>query len=105
MKRIRLVLAALLLAGLALVTEPALAGGFFVGIRIAPPPPRHEVVVVRHRPGYVWVRGHWAWHPRWHRYVWMRGVWIPARRGYVWVDGCWTRTDDGWAYREGYFAR
>lgn len=51
-----------------------------------PPPPRAEVVVVKHRPGQVWVAGHYAWRPAQKRYVWVSGKWVrPPRGKAVWV--------------------
>lgn len=58
--------------------------GFRVGF--APPPPRHEVVVVRPRPGYYWVDGYWDWRPVYREYVWVPGYWArPPHPRAVWV--------------------
>jgi hypothetical protein len=44
----------------------------------APPPPQSEVVGVAPYTGAVWVGGHWAWRPRFGRYVWVPGHWRGA---------------------------
>jgi len=63
-----------------------------VQIRIgcAAPPPRHEVIVERTRPGpdYVWVDGYWNGLPG----------------NYVWIGGHWDRPPHGhgrWIARDG----
>ena len=32
----------------------------YIDVRVAPPPPRHEMVPAA-RPGYVWAPGYWDW--------------------------------------------
>lgn len=88
------------LAGTVVLPTPAQAQRVGVTIRVAPPAPRIERVVVR--PGYTWVGGYWRWNG--HRYVWRNGyyarvrpgrtVWVAghyraAPGGYVWVPGHW----------------
>jgi hypothetical protein len=73
-----------------------------IDIRVAPPPPRHEVVPgARH--GYVWVPGYWDW--RRHRHVWVNGHWERARRGYVYRNPEWVQEGDRWVLRRGNWAR
>jgi len=68
----------------------------------APPPPREEVVPVAPGPGYVWVRGHWAWRDRW---VWAPGHWEQRRAGRDFIPGHWQQRRDGsWFYVEGHWA-
>jgi surface antigen len=51
-----------------------------------PPPPVTEEVVVRPRPGYVWIPGAWTWYGA--RWVWVSGRWaLPPHRHAVWVPG------------------
>jgi len=51
-----------------------------------PPPLRHEIVIARPGPAYVWVPGYWDWRPVRHHYVWVSGVWLrPPHRHAVWV--------------------
>lgn len=51
-----------------------------------PPPPVTEEVVVRPRPGYVWIPAAWTWYGG--RWVWVSGRWaLPPHRRAVWVPG------------------
>lgn len=68
-------------------------------IRRAPPPPRHEVVVVRTRPGphHVWVAGYWEW--RGDRHVWVAGRWVlPPAGMHTWVAPRWERRGGGYVF-------
>jgi hypothetical protein len=71
------------------MSSPAQAGGrigFGFRVGFPPPPPRHEIVVVRPGPHYVWVRGYWDWRPAYYDYVWVPGYWArPPRPHAVWV--------------------
>ena len=65
---------------------PAASAYTRVGVRVyAPLPPiRHERVLYRPGPRYVWVPGHWQ--PYHHRYVWVRGAWlVPPHPRAIWV--------------------
>jgi YXWGXW repeat-containing protein len=73
-----------------------------IDVRVAPPPPRTEVVPAA-RAGYVWVPGYWDW--RGHRYVWMRGHWERARRGFVYREPRWEQRGDHWFLNRGEWAR
>jgi len=103
MKYLRKLLVGLAVAAFVLAADQASAGSFSVGVRIGPPPPRHEVVAVRHHPGHVWRSGYWGWRPAYHRYVWVPGRWIPEHRGYVWVDACWIHRPHGWVFHRGHW--
>ena len=62
----------------------------------APPPPRHEVIVERERPGpdYIWVAGYWDGAPG--RYNWVAGHWErPPHAHATWVQPRWERDHDG----------
>jgi len=66
---------------------PAASAYTRVGVRVyAPLPPlRHERVLVRPGPRYVWVPGHWQ--PYHRRYVWVRGAWlVPPHPRAIWVS-------------------
>jgi WXXGXW repeat (2 copies) len=76
-----------------------------IGIRIAPPAPRHEIVHMKGHAGKVWVAGNWKWNRHDARYVWIEGRWCSARHGYVWVDGRWMNTRNGWVYLKGNWKR
>ena len=82
-------------------TPPAEARTYVsLGINVAPPPPRHERIVIRR--GYVWAPGYWRWEGR--RHVWRGGYYIRERPGYVWVAAGWYRGPHGhWHQRPGYW--
>jgi hypothetical protein len=73
-----------------------------IDIRVAPPPPRHEVIPAA-RPGYVWVPGFWDWRGR--RHVWVNGHWERVRRGYVYRAPEWVHEGDRWVLRRGNWVR
>ena len=100
MKRNNVWIAGLALAGF-LALAPAAHAGVWVGLRVGPPPPRHEYFV--ERPGRVWVGGHWGWNHA--RYYWVPGGYIERRHGHVWEDGGWRHGHRGWAYHEGHWRR
>ncbi len=71
-----------------------------VYVRIAPPPPIVETVVVAPGPGYVWVPGYYRWSGT--AYVWVPGAWVrPPRPRAVWVPGHWVHDRRGWFFVEG----
>ena len=69
-----------------------------IDVRVAPPPPRHEIVPVR-RPGYVWSSGYWDW--RGHRHVWVTGHWERVRHGYAYRSPEWVQEGDRWVLHRG----
>jgi len=73
-----------------------------VVIQSQPPPERGEVIPPQPGPGYVYIRGHWAWrHERWE---WIRGRWeYPQQPGAVWVPGAWVARGGGWVWVEGHY--
>ncbi len=69
-----------------------------IDIKVAPPAPRYEEVVVR--PGYVWAPGYWRWEGGQH--VWIRGAYVPERPGYFWEPHHWVQgPHGGWHSYEG----
>jgi hypothetical protein len=85
------------------IVGPASAGTeVAVGVVFAPGPPPAapvEVVGVRPAPGWVWIRGYYAWHERW---VWRPGYWARVPVGYAtWVPGYWAHRPAGWVWVEG----
>lgn len=71
-------------------------------IRVAPPAPRHEVIITRPGPNHVWVPGYWRWSGR--DYVWVGGVWqLPPRPRAVWVPGHYRRVPGGHVWIEGHW--
>ena len=73
-----------------------------VYVRIAPPAPRYEVVPAV-PSGCVWVPGYWNW--RGHRYVWVRGHRVHARRGEHWVGHHWREDHGRWHMERGHWDR
>jgi len=86
-----------------LSASPILAGiSVNIDLGAPPPPPRHEVIVERERPGpdYVWVGGYWGGSPG--HYTWMAGHWDRPPHGHehgVWVAPHWERDHDGHYYQ------
>ena len=77
-----------------------------VVVRIGPPPPpRHEVIIARPGPGYVWHPGYYRYDGR--AYVWAPGQWVmPPRPEYRhWVPGHWRHVNGGHVWVEGHWAR
>jgi hypothetical protein len=63
-------------SGVLITASPARADiSVNVQLDAPPPPPRHEVIVERERPGpdYVWVGGYWGGSPG--HYAWVGGHW------------------------------
>lgn len=101
MKKLQKSLAALLVAGAALTTIPAMTGcfaseGAYV-VEDSPPPPREEVVVSR--PGFVWIQGRWT-HPG-NRWAWQGGYYERERPNSVYVAGRWERRGRGHVWVNG----
>jgi hypothetical protein len=77
-----------------------------IGIRIAvpdivvrsqPPPDMAERVPVSPGPGYIWIRGHWAW--RNNSWEWTNGHWDPVSQpGQEWIPGGWVERNGGWVW-------
>ncbi len=74
-----------------------------LGIRLGPPPPREEkIVVVRPYPEAVWVAGYYDWNPRRQRYFWIRGHWVrPPRAHVVWLAPRWEQRNGEWVHYKG----
>jgi hypothetical protein len=57
-----------------------------VHIRVAPPRPRHEVIIERPAAGMVWQKGYHEYDPVAKTYIWHEGKWeTPPREHAVWV--------------------
>jgi hypothetical protein len=73
-----------------------------VYVRVAPPPPVVERVVVTPGPGYVWVPGYYVWTGG--RYNWHTGAWVrPPRPRAVWVAPHWRHDRRGWFFVAGHW--
>ena len=80
------------------------------------PHPRYKVVTVKpvhhkraHRPahikrGHVWIEGHWVWHQRSRKYVWVEGRVVKKKPHKTWVSGHWRQVRGGWVYVPGFWA-
>lgn len=95
----KLVLAAMVSAALGSVTVPVAAATY---VRIAPPPPREEMVPAPRR-GHVWVGGHWGWKNGHHQ--WIKGSWLRERRGYRYSQPMWVERDGRWYMERGAWRR
>jgi hypothetical protein len=85
-----------------LIAAPTTASAFTVIVAPGPPPALVYEPVPPGRPGWVWVRGHWAWNGA--RWFWVRGYWARAPRyRAVWVPGYWAHRARGWVWIEGYW--
>lgn len=71
-------------------------------VKVAPPPPRHEVVPAPRR-GYVWTPGYWEW--RRGRYVWVNGVYVKARPGYRYAAPRWVEHEGHYRMEQGRWDR
>ena len=90
-----------LIAASATISVSAVAATY-IDVRVAPPPPRYEVVPAA-RPGYVWAPGYWDWTGR--RHVWVNGHWERARHGYVYHEPRWVQDGDRWRLHRGAWDR
>jgi hypothetical protein len=73
-----------------------------VRVRVAPPPVRVEVQPERPSADQVWIAGHWA--RRGNRNEWIGGRWTrPPQDGMVWQRERWDQRDGAWYYAEGHW--
>ena len=98
MKAPRKLLPILIVAASSLAAVPARAEE--VIISVAPPAPRHGVVVVS--PGHVRVPGYWRWGGRGYLWVGSGWRWAPHPRA-LWVPGGYRRWHGGWVWRGGHW--
>jgi hypothetical protein len=71
--------------------------------KMAPPPPKTEIIPVAPQASYLWVSGHWKWSAG--RYIWVPGYWARPHPGYVWVPGHWEKRGRHWLWRPGRWRR
>ena len=79
------------------VTAPAFAqvGPEVAIIRVAPPPPRVEVIPARPSPWHIWQRGNWMYGPA--GYTWHPGRYVmPPTQGLAWVPEEWVSFGGGY---------
>jgi hypothetical protein len=96
----KVILAAMLAASLGSFAVPAFTAER--GVRIAPPPPREEVIS-QERRGHVWAPGHWEYKNG--KYKWKKGHWVKARRGYHYSEPRWIERDGRWFMERGAWRR
>jgi hypothetical protein len=94
------VFAAVLAASLGTFAAPAFTADR--GVRVAPPPPREEVIPHQRR-GHVWVPGFWQ-HSK-GRYHWVKGHWERERRGHHYREPRWVERDGRWYMERGAWRR
>ena len=96
-----------LLAFVAVTLIPAAPAAAFtrVYVRVAPPAPVVETVVVRPSARHVWVAGYHRWDGR--AYVWVPGAWVvPPANHHAWVPGHWVHHGaEGWYWVDGHWRR
>ena len=97
----RKVLLATLIAT-SLGSVPIVASARDIIVRVAPPPPRDEVVPAMRR-GQAWVPGHWEW--RRGQHIWVKGMYVRERRGYVYQPDRWVERKGGWYMERGRWGR
>jgi hypothetical protein len=91
----RLLTCSAVLSAMVLLSAASVSADTRVYVRVGPPPPRHEAVVVAPGPGYVWVPGYYQWSGT--AYVWAPGRYVhPPRVGAVWVAPHWVHHSHGW---------
>jgi hypothetical protein len=94
-------LASILILNGVLFTAPADASTRArVYVRVGPPAPIVNAVVVTPGPRYVWTPGFYRWSGR--AYVWVPGRYVlPPRPRSVWIPGRWTHNRGGWFWIDG----
>jgi len=104
-KHVLLLCAAATFAG-ALPVPASAEVNFSIGIDVAPPPRRVEVIPPP-REGFVWAPGYWNWDGGNH--VWVGGRWIAARPGYYYVPERWEEHAEArghhWHFQPGHWER
>ena len=68
-----------------------------------PPAKIVEVKPIQPHPNMIWIEGHWKWHRRAHKYVWVPGRWQKVKKNRIWISGSWENTHRGWIWIEGYW--
>jgi hypothetical protein len=97
MKQVLFAASAILIAS-ALTPVESFASDHILALRIAPPPPRHQVVPAPRR-GHDWAPGFWNWNGR--KFVWTNGHWERARSGHAYQPAKWERDGDSWRLNRG----
>jgi WXXGXW repeat (2 copies) len=94
--------AALLVTASLFASTACVSASGRVYVRVGPPPPRVEAVLVAPGPRYVWLPGFYRWDGG--GYVWMPGRYeLPPRARAAWVPPHWERHRRGWYVVEGHW--
>ncbi|HUJ62024.1 MAG TPA: YXWGXW repeat-containing protein [Kofleriaceae bacterium] len=96
--RVKTLLSAALIAGMALSSVPMLGCAGEAGIAYDTPPPLREETVT-YRPGYVWIHGRWDRDNG--RWAWRGGHYERERAGKMYVEGRWRRDHDHYVWVNG----
>jgi hypothetical protein len=102
MKRILCGAAAILISTAAFMPAQAMAQGYSVIVRTAPPPPRQELVPAPRR-GYEWAPGYWNYSGNKHK--WTAGHWERVHAGQRYQRPEWQQTSNGWRLNKGGWQR
>jgi len=96
-------LAVVVLASFALVPAPPAGADTRVYVRIGPPAPVVEQVVVAPSGRHIWIAGYHRWDGQ--AYVWVPGRWdLPPGSYRAWVAGHWVHhRRNGWYWVEGHW--
>jgi len=93
----------LLLAGVLVLSSPALAQ-VSVGVSVHVGPPALPIYEQPACPGngFIWIPGYWYWGPD--GYFWVPGTWVIAPRvGFLWTPGYWGWGEGVYVWHPGYW--
>ena len=83
-----------------LVSTACVSASDRVYVRVGPPAPRVEAVLVAPGPRYVWLPGFYRWDGA--AYLWVPGRYdLPPRARARWVSPHWEHRRRGWYFVEG----
>ena len=94
--------AAMIATSVGAITMTAPAAARDVYVRVAPPPPREEILPAPRR-GHVWAPGYWDYRGK--RHVWVKGNYMRERPGHRWEEHRWVERDGRWQLQRGRWAR
>jgi hypothetical protein len=100
---LRTVIGGLVLAAAVFTATACAAPRGRIYVRVGPPVPIVEAMIVAPGPGYVWIPGYHSWDGR--AYVWVPGRWDRAPRARArWVPPRWVHDRrHGWYLVEGHW--
>lgn len=96
--------ASLFLVTALLIVPAAEAQHRRVYVRVGPPAPVVEKVVVSPHRGWVWEPGYYTWNHN--KYTWTAGMWVKPPYSHArWNRGRWIKTRRGWYWQAGHWTR